>query len=158
VVQTTIAGDGADWTRVRSLARDRQIDNVQMLGAVPAPSVAGLYARSDAAVVLLRDLPIFRGALPTKLLEAMAAGRPLILAARGESADLVERAGAGIVVSPGDPEALAGAIRVLHGDPAARRRLGSAGRAYAETHFGTARAAEEWTARLEEAIARHRTR
>jgi glycosyltransferase involved in cell wall biosynthesis len=158
VVQTTIAGDGADWARVQSLARDRKIDNVEMLGAVPAADVVSLYANSDAAVVLLKDLPIFRGALPTKLLEAMAAGRPLLLAARGESAQLVERAGAGIVVPPGDPEALAGAIKRLHDDPAARHRLGSAGRGYAEAHFGTVRAAEEWGTRLEEAIARHRAR
>jgi glycosyltransferase involved in cell wall biosynthesis len=117
-----------------------------------------LYANSDAAVVLLRDLPIFRGALPTKLLEAMAAGRPIVLSARGESARLVEQAGVGIVVPPGDPEALAGALRRLQADAGARHRLGSAGRAYAEAHFGTDRAAQEWSARLEEAIAHHRER
>jgi glycosyltransferase involved in cell wall biosynthesis len=158
VVQTTIAGDGADWNRVRALVRERQANNVRLLGAIPTERVAALYAQSDAATVLLRDLPIFRGALPTKLIEAMAAGRPLLLAARGESEHLVEQAGAGIVVAPGDAAALAGAMRLLHADVEARRRLGSAGRAYAEAHFGTERAADEWAAWLEDAIARHRSR
>lgn len=153
VVQTTIAGDGADAARIRGLAHG--IRNVKMLGTVPAAEIPGLYAASDAAAVLLRDLPIFRGALPTKVLEAMAAGRPLLLAARGESAQLVEAAGAGIVVAPGDPAALAKAISRLCADANLRQALGRAGRSYAEAHFGAHRAASEWEARLREAIARH---
>jgi glycosyltransferase involved in cell wall biosynthesis len=156
VVQTTIAGDGADWSRVRALVQQHQLDNVQMVGTLAADQIPSLYAQSDAAAVLLRDLPIFRGALPTKLLEAMAAGRPLLLGASGESAQLVEQVGCGIVVRPGDPAALADAIARLHGDPGAREAFGRAGRSYAESHFGTARAAEQWMACLQEAIAIHR--
>jgi glycosyltransferase involved in cell wall biosynthesis len=102
--------------------------------------------------VLLRDRPIFAGALPTKLIEAMAAARPVALSARGESAELVARAGAGLAVAPEDPRALGGAIRQLHADRALRRRLGAAGRRFVEDHLGAARAAEDWTASLKEAL------
>ncbi len=158
VVQTTIAGDGADATRIRGIVRSQRVGNVRMLGAVGADVVPDLYSDCDASVVLLRDLEIFRGALPTKILEAMAAGRPLVLAARGESTRLVALAGAGIVVAPGDAHGLAEAIRLLNSDPDLRRSLGRAGRSYAEAHFGANRAAEAWTVQLTEAIARNRAR
>jgi len=153
VVQVTIAGDGADAERIRELVSRDRVGNVTVLGTVPATAIPDLFARAHASAVLLRDLPIFAGALPTKMLEAMAAGRPLVLSARGEAARLVQQAGAGLVVPPGDPEALAGALRRLHSDPGLVLGLGRAGRAYAEAHFGAARAVAAWREALEEAIA-----
>ncbi|MGA2928665.1 MAG: glycosyltransferase family 4 protein, partial [Solirubrobacteraceae bacterium] len=154
-LQATIAGDGADAPRIRAIVAQRRVTNVKLLGAVAADRVPGLYADADASAVLLRDLPIFEGALPTKMLEAMAAARPLVLAARGEAARLVTTAGAGVVVVPGEPQELADACRRLHADPQLRRALGAAGRRYAETHFGAARAAEQWAMQLDAALARH---
>jgi len=154
VVQTQIAGDGADGERIRRLIRDRDAGNVEMLGVVASERIPVLYRKSDASAVLLRDLPIFEGALPTKMLEGMAAGRPLLLSARGEAARFVEASQAGLVVAPGDAAALADAIRRLHREPELRRSLGAAARSYAEAHFGRARAAREWGAQLEAAVRR----
>jgi colanic acid biosynthesis glycosyl transferase WcaI len=152
IVRTTVAGAGAAAQELRQrIARDA-VANVRMLGPVSAETVTRLYAGADAAVVMLRDLPIFSGALPTKTLEAMAAGRPAIVAARGEAADLVTRAGAGLVVEPGNPRALAQACRRLAGEPELRLALGRAGRAYAEEHFGAGAALEAWTRLLDEAL------
>ena len=119
IVQTTIVGDGADAERLREVIAAQRVDNVALLGPVAAAAVPGLYAAADAAAVLLRDLPIFTGALPTKLLEAMAAATPVLLAARGESAELIGAAGAGVVVAPGSVTALADGIRALAADPPA---------------------------------------
>ncbi len=152
IVQTTIAGDGAEAERLRALTRDEAVSNVHLLGSVPADRVPALYAAADAGAVLLRDLEIFAGALPTKLLETMAAGRPLVLCARGEAAALVKGAGAGVVVEPDNPAALAAALAQLHSDPGRRRELGRAGRAYAEAHFGAGPAADAWTEQLSAAV------
>lgn len=154
VVQTVIAGEGADRARIEALAR--QTDNVRLLGIVPATEVPGLYAEADASAVLLRDLPVFAGAVPTKMLEAMAAGRPLLLAASGESVRLLTRANAGVALPPGDAGALATAVGRLQRDPALRTRLGQAGRRYAEANFGAPRAAQEWRRHLIDALDRHR--
>jgi glycosyltransferase involved in cell wall biosynthesis len=148
VVATTIAGDGAEGGQILAEIRAGNVDNVTMLGSVPAERIPGLYAGHDAGAVLLRDLELFKGALPTKLLETMAAGRAVLLAARGESAQLVGDAGAGIVVAPGDPQALADACRRLHADRTLTARLGQAGRSYAEEHFGAQRAAAAWEAQI----------
>jgi glycosyltransferase involved in cell wall biosynthesis len=126
-----------------------------MLGLVPAEQVPQLYADSDASAVLLRDLPIFNGAVPTKMLEAMAAARPLLLAARGESARLLEQAGSGLAVTPGDASALADGFRRLQRDQALRTALGQAGRRYVEANFGAERAAQEWIGHLIDAVERH---
>jgi glycosyltransferase involved in cell wall biosynthesis len=131
----TIAGDGADAPALRARLADGGPVGVRMLGAVPAERIPQLYAESDVAVVMLRDLPIFEGALPTKLLEAMAASRPVVLAARGEAARLVEAEGCGLVVPPEEPRALAEALVSLAADPVRRAAMGAAGRRAAERDF-----------------------
>jgi glycosyltransferase involved in cell wall biosynthesis len=135
-VAVTIAGDGADAAPLRERLANGGPAGVRMLGAVPAERIPALYAESDVAVVMLRDLPIFEGALPTKLLEAMAAGKPVVLAARGEAARLVEAEKCGVVVPPEDPRALADALAALAASPSRRAALGAAGRAAAERDFG----------------------
>ena len=157
VVRTTIAGAGADAEHVRAAIDAGDVTNMRMLGTVTADRIPELYASSDAAAVLIRDLEIFEGALPTKMFEAMAAGRPLIIGARGESAELVRAAGAGLIVEPGDPEALARACVQLHGDRELQLALGSAGRRLAEGHFGARRAAEAWLEQLSAAAAARRS-
>jgi glycosyltransferase involved in cell wall biosynthesis len=145
----TIAGDGAEAPALRARLAGGGPDGVRMLGAVPAERIPSLYAESEVAVVMLRDLPIFEGALPTKLLEAMAAGRPVALAARGEAARLVEAEGCGVVVPPEDPHALAEALAALAADPARRAAMGAAGRRAAERDFGR----QAWLRRWQDLLA-----
>jgi glycosyltransferase involved in cell wall biosynthesis len=139
-VEVTIAGDGAEAAELRERLRSQGPSGARMLGALPGERVPSLYAESDVAAVLLRDRPLFRGALPTKMLEAMAAGRPVVLAAAGEAARLVEGAGAGLVVPPERPAALADALALLARDTGLRQRLGAAGRRAAVEGFGR----EQW--------------
>jgi glycosyltransferase involved in cell wall biosynthesis len=74
-------------------------------------------------------------ALPTKLVEALAAGRPIIVSADGEAADIVRRASAGIATPAEDSLGLAEAILQLTADPAARSRMGKHARDAAVTRF-----------------------
>ena len=140
VVEVTLVGDGA---RAAALRR-RTAVNVRVMPAVDPATVAALYAEADAGAVLLRDLPIFEEALPTKLLEVMAAGRPVVAALRGTAARLIRETGAGIVVDPGDAAALARAFEELAADPARVLRAGRAGRACAEQRFGRQTAVDSW--------------
>ena len=153
VVKVAIAGGGAEAARLTGSLPE----NVRALGIVAPEQVPTLYADADAGVVLLRDRAIFAGALPTKLLEGMAAGRPMVVSARGEAAELVTGAGAGLAVAPEDPEALARAFRTLAGDATLRARLGAAGRA-AAAGFDRARSIADWTALLERTAGAQRAR
>jgi glycosyltransferase involved in cell wall biosynthesis len=144
VVRVTIAGDGAEAAAVAALIEARGARHVTMLGVRPAEEVAALYAGADAGAVLLQGAALLEEALPTKLMEVMAAGRPVLLAARGEAVDVVGGAGCGLAVEPHDAAGLAEAMRRLAGDAELRARLGAAGRAAAERSYSRDRAVSAW--------------
>ena len=148
VVEVTVAGSGAEAELARRQVEADGISNVRLLGTVPFEEIPRLYGETDAAVILLRDRKILEGALPTKLLEALAAGRPVIFSGAGEAARMVRRAGCGRVVPPEDAEALAAAFRALAGEDL--EALGEAGRRAASS-FEQSRGIERWLGVLEEA-------
>jgi colanic acid biosynthesis glycosyl transferase WcaI len=143
VVEMTIAGDGPDADALAAEIRERDLSNVRLLGGVAPERIPALYAGTDAGVVPLRDRHIFRGALPSKLFEVLAAARPVILAARGESAELVRSSGAGLVVEPEDASAIAEAFRRLHNDRLEAAEMGQRGRIKA-SEFDRSVAIEDW--------------
>ncbi|HEY7962153.1 MAG TPA: glycosyltransferase family 4 protein [Solirubrobacteraceae bacterium] len=142
-VEVLIAGEGPERDTLQREVRTRGLGNVRLLGGLDPLSIPGLYADMDAGVIPLRDRPIFAGALPTKLFEVLAAGRPAILALRGEAAQLVHDAGAGLVVAPEDPRALADAFRRLHENPREALAMGARGRELAR-RFDRASAVRRW--------------
>lgn len=128
-----LVGDGPVRDQLVSRVAAEQLRRVKILPAQPRERIPGLLAASDVAVVTLgTTLP---GAVPSKIYEAMASALPIILVAGGEPADRVHRAGAGIAVEPGDLAAFERAVTTLAADPAARARLGAAGRRAAETTY-----------------------
>jgi glycosyltransferase involved in cell wall biosynthesis len=120
------------------------LSNVRFLPNVPATRVPGLLSSFDVAVVPLRRLPLFRGALPSKMFEAMAAGVPIVLSVEGEAQRVVEGAGSGICVEPENPKALADAVRSLHEDPEGRRRMGERGRQCVSSFYNRDRIGREF--------------
>ena len=74
-------------------------------------------------------------ALPVKLFDSLAVGRPLVVTPRTETAAIVDRHGVGVVAGGDTPEALAAAMVTLLDDPPLARRLGAAARDVAEREF-----------------------
>jgi len=89
------------------------------------------------------------GAVPSKLYEAMACGRPVILVAEGEAAEIVRQHEAGMVIEPGDTRALAQAFTVLRDNPELRFRMGANGREAVRVHFNRALIASKFINHLE---------
>lgn len=134
-IRFLLAGDGAQKQQLVSAARRRGLRNVLFAGQLPRREAHRLLASSDISLVLLRDAPLFRTVLPSKMFEAMAAGRPIILGVAGEAQRVLEESGGGIAVPPEDPAAIAGAVSRLAADPALRQRLGASGRAFVQQSF-----------------------
>ena len=130
-----LVGEGAEKSKLVGKVADHELENVSFFPNQPKSLMPHLWAAVDIGVVCLRRLEIFRSALPSKLFEIMAAGRPVVLAAEGEARDLVLGAEAGLVVSPEDGADLAQAIQQLAADPEARRRYGENARRYVQAHF-----------------------
>jgi glycosyltransferase involved in cell wall biosynthesis len=126
-VRFVTVGDGADLSRLRRLKEERGLRNVSLIGQVPHDT-ARLYLRaSDVAVVLLRKAEVFKTVVPSKVFEAMAAQKAVILGVDGEARRIVEEAQAGLCVEPEDAGQLAEAIQRLKGDEGLRQRLGRNG-------------------------------
>ncbi len=134
-------GAGAERDMLIAEARRRGLGNVVFQPVQPKEALPAVWSLCDIALAHLKDRPLFAGALPTKMFEAIGMGLPIVLATpEGEASRLLRDTGAGIWVPPEDPAALAEAIRSLHRDPAARKRLAAASRAAAPAHSREARA------------------
>ena len=115
-----IVGSGIAETRLRKAAEG--LTNVEFMGRVPIDQMNEIYAGSDFQLVTLRDLPIFKGTIPSKLQGSLAAGVPVITTVAGDVSDLVESAGVGIVARPENARSLAEAFRRAYDIPAVERR------------------------------------
>ena len=97
---------------------------VRQLGALPAAALAEVYATAD-----LHVWPACGEAYGMALLEAQAAGVPVVAGSEGGVADIVADGSTGLLVEPRSPPAFAAAVRALLGDPERRRAMGAAARA-----------------------------
>ena len=147
-----LAGEGADKERIISLARERQLSNVRFLPQQPRNKVPALVAASDVCLVTLRRSDVFKTVIPTKMLEFMSCGKPIVLAVEGQARDLLNGAGAGICIPPQDSGAMVDAVRQLFNHPDVCRSFGRRGRAYVEQNLSRSETAAAYI-RLLESIA-----
>jgi glycosyltransferase involved in cell wall biosynthesis len=133
-VGLVIAGDGREGERVREVAaRDPR---VRWLGSIPYRDVPAVIAGSIAALVPMTDEARSRtGLSPLKLFEAMACGVPVIASDLPGLGDLVRAHDCGILVPPGDADAVARAVADLVADPADARARGGRGRVAVVTSY-----------------------
>lgn len=143
-------GDGPVKQDLMREAAARGLARVRFLDARPPDALPPLLASADILLVPLGiSIP---GAVPSKLYEAMASGRAVVLVATGEAAAIVRQHDAGLVVEPGDVAGLAAALRTLRDDPARRRALGENGRRAAVQFFDRSAIAARFIETLERAL------
>lgn len=130
-----LVGDGAERERLVGEVAARGLSNVVMLGQQPKSAMPGIWAASDAALVLLRRVDTFKTVIPSKMFEAMAMACPMILGVEGEAKALMEAGGAGIAITPESATELAAAVTRLADDPAFAAQLGESGRSFVAREF-----------------------
>jgi glycosyltransferase involved in cell wall biosynthesis len=132
-LRLAVGGDG-DLARLRAHAAQLGIaDRVEILGWIGAQEKAGQLARACVFC-----LPSHAEGMPMAMLEAMAAGKAVLVSRAGGMPEAVADGDNGLLVPPGDAKALAAALSRLLSDPVLRRRLGARARDTAAQRFSTA--------------------
>lgn len=117
--QLEIAGGGNQEETLRNAAAGDP--NIKFLGRLSKTEVAEKYLESDFQLVMLKDIPIFRTTIPSKLQASLASGVPVITTVQGDVAQLITDHQAGIVADPENVESLAQAINTALSMTAAER-------------------------------------
>jgi glycosyltransferase involved in cell wall biosynthesis len=126
----TIVGDGELRDELQANARAKNLTDVRFTGAIGQSEVAEELARSAIFV-----LPSYAEGVPVVLMEAMAAGRPVVTSHITGIPELVEDGASGFLTEPGDIDALTQAIETLLSDPDMGAALGQVGRAKVNADF-----------------------
>jgi len=139
-----IVGDGEQGARVAAAVRERGLAHrVELAGALPRPAAMARLAAADVFC-----LPSIYEGLPLAILEAMAAGLPVVATAVSGNPEAVEDGVTGLLVPPESATALADALIKLLADPERRRAMGEAARARVAERFSIDRIAAEHLALL----------
>lgn len=136
-VRIVFVGDGADKSRLVNLVHSLGLGkNVQFIGRQPMERMPEFMTAADALLVHLKWSELSNYVIPTKTLAYLASGKPIVMAMHGAASDLVRTAGAGVIIPPEDPVALAKGIRELSlVSVEDREKMGQQGRAYLDQHL-----------------------
>lgn len=151
-IAVALVGDGKEKPRLQARAREMGLQNVRFVPPVPKAGMAEALAAADVCIAILKPVKMYATVYPNKVFDYMAAGRPVILAIDGVIRQVVEDARAGEFVPPGDPAALAAALRRLADDPQGSRGMGQNARNYIEAHFDRPALALKLATLMEEMI------
>ena len=147
-----LIGEGAEKEKVKALAQLRGLTNVKFLDQQPREKIPGFISASDACLVLLKKTEVFKTVIPTKMLEFMSCARPVILGVDGQARQIVEEAGAGLVIEPENSRALVAAIDQLNANQELGKKLGQQAREYIIRNFSRSSTAKKYIDELRSLI------
>lgn len=113
-----LLGDGARKRELVEQAHSRGLDNVIFIDSVSKDEVVRYWSILDVSIIHLRKTELFTTVIPSKLFECMGMGIPVLHGVKGESAEIVEREGVGIVFEPENAEMLCDSLVSLADNPA----------------------------------------
>lgn len=108
----TIAGDGIDNDRLRRIAADLHLSNVEFVGRLPPESLEELYDACDFQIVTLKALTVFSATIPSKFQASVARGIPVITTVGGDLSALVVRHNLGLIALAENPDDIARAFKL----------------------------------------------
>lgn len=130
-VQIVLVGGGVKAADIKALAESKRLSNVTFLPPRPLEEIGPTLSLADVLAVHLMPHPLFDLVIPSKTQSYLRAGKPILMAARGCAADLVARAGAGVLCQPGDAASIADGVAQLCAlSPEQRQAMGRAGQTF----------------------------
>jgi glycosyltransferase involved in cell wall biosynthesis len=149
-IEIVLMGDGKEKPALQLLAEDMELPNLQFLPPIPKNLMPSALVAADACIAILKPIPLYGTVYPNKVFDYMAAGKPVLLAMEGVIQEVIEAAGAGVIIPPGDPAALAEGITFLADHIEEGSEMGTRGRAYVQKHFDRSLQAKKFTELIED--------
>lgn len=141
-VRFVLLGDGARKQALKETADRMGLDNVVFLDTVPKADVPRYWSLLDVSIIHLKKRNEFTKVIPSKLFECMGMGIPVLHGVAGESADIVEREGVGLVFEPENVDALCEGLLRLERDHSLYRQMKAQSLKATSRYDRTARARE----------------
>ena len=145
-------GDGKEKSSLIKEAHHLNLTNIDFIDPLPKTSMPSLLSNADACLAILKPVEMYKTTYPNKVFDYMACGKPIILAIDGVIREVIEKAQCGVFCQPGDENALAKAILMLHQHPSLALRMGKNGRLYLSRHFNRATIADSFIGLLENEV------
>lgn len=109
-VQFLLVGSGVELEHLKIVSRELNVNNLRFLPRRPMTQIGQVFYYADVLLVHLKDEPLFAVTIPSKTQAYLSVGKPVIMAVRGDAADLIIDANAGITCEPENPQALADTV------------------------------------------------
>lgn len=150
-IKYVIIGDGPEKQRLLTLASELKLDNLKFIGNIPRSKMSMAIAACDAYIVPLKKNDLFLGAIPSKLFEPLAMGKPILLGVDGEARDLfIEKGKGGLFFIPEDSDDLSEKALYFNSNRNELSKLGENGKKYVSTNFNREKIATKFFTRLTE--------
>ncbi|MBA3074566.1 MAG: glycosyltransferase family 4 protein [Anaerolineae bacterium] len=128
-------GDGKEKAKLIEEAKAKKLTNLLFLPSIPKIEMNAVLAAADACIAILKPIEMYKTTYPNKVFDYMAAAKPVLLLIDGVIRQVVEEAQCGKFVEPGDPQALADQLKIMHNNVDNTKRMGKNGREYVEQFF-----------------------
>ncbi len=150
-IKFVLLGNGPEKSRLLSLKDDMQLDNVFFYDAVPKSKMQEIIVETDATIVPLKRLDLFKGAIPSKIFENLALKKTILLGLEGEAKELfIEQGHCGLSFIPEDDKDLSEKILYIYNHKDEARQMGENGLKYASENFNRDIIATEFFAKLQQ--------
>lgn len=150
-VKFVLAGDGPELHMLQELTAKHELENVFFAGPVSKTTALEIVYNSNVAVIPLRKIDLFMGAIPSKIFENLALEKPVILGVDGEAKTLfIDNAQGGVYFEPENQGQLVDAILKMKDDKEYCERLGLNGKLFVIKHFSRDQIALDFLEQLEQ--------
>lgn len=144
-IKFVLLGNGPEKERLLKLKAELGLNNLQFFDAVPKSQMQKIIMDTNASIIPLKRLDLFKGAIPSKIFENLALKKPIILGVEGEAEELfIQQGKCGVSFTPEDSKYLAKQILHLYNNPNLVKELGENGLAYVSENFNRDKIAEDF--------------
>jgi glycosyltransferase involved in cell wall biosynthesis len=131
-----IVGDGPELNEIRQKSQLHKVSNIEFTGYLGSEEINAIYKKSTILFAQLNDTPTLNSTgNPSKLLEYMAVGKPIIYAGKGFAEKFLQGIGCSVVVPPGDAVSIAGAVTALLNHIPRMQSMGVKGRTFVRENY-----------------------